>query len=1377
MARRHRWLLTAGAIVVALVVLGIVLFPVAIRRLAVRQLEAATGRDVTITSVRLGLFRGELEVTGLRVASRTDEPPLAELDRLEAEFGVWPLLRGRLELHSATLVAPRVRVIRRPSGDLNVTDLIERYTRGPAGEPADVRIGRVRVDNGLATFEDRAVGRTWTASGLSLELKDLATRSDAATGTLGLTFKLGDAPVSVQARSIAARPAQAHVTVQVEGLDLAQAAAYQPPDAAVRLERGRFSTRLEVRYEAAAGVRAGGDVAIADLVLSRRGQADPFVTTPLLTMTSRDIVYRDGQLSAARLEMKGDPWILDASTSPPSRYDLRGVRVVVEDASHPARAPARVSVVAGLPDGASADVLGTATIQPLAADLAVSLQGVDLGLARPYVPKTVPVAPDRGRLSAALKVGYAPDGTVRVGGTVTVAEPVLLRAGQKEPLVTAPLVTVRVADVRYRAGAVTAGEIDVRADPFVTDTTRSPALRLPLKDVRVTVKDARYPDAHPAQVALRADVPNNGQVRVTGTATAAPFAADLTVKTTDVDLTLARPYFPEGTPVSLGGGRLTAEVKARYQADASVRAGGTLSIAQAVVVRAGQAEPLMTAPVLAGQVVDVVYANGAVEVKRLEVTGEPVFVDGTRTPSARVGLSGLRVTVEGARYPSGRGDRPARIAVVAGLRTGGTLEARGTVTPTPLAAALDVAAADVDIAVARPWIPADLPLRLGGARIAADAKVRYQADGSVAADGTTTISDVKILRPGESEPFLIHPRLEIAVTDLVVKGGAVSAARIVAAGAPVLVDDRAEPPRRFATRSLRLEAERFTWPARGPTRVAIAAELPESGTLGVRGTFVTDTRTLEAEVQLEGAALEPYRQFLPIPAPVRGRVSGAFTVSGTLADTISIRARGEARVADLTLGPRQDPPLTIRRVTAEGIDVRWPGRIRVDRVLVDHPAVVVERARDGTFALRRMLTPGGGPGSPATAAASPTAAPPAGNARGSGTPSEPEPTPAAGAAPVVEVGELKVEAGQARFIDRAATPFYSEEITRLALDLDGLSTAPNGRAQLTVQGVVGEAGALELAGEVSPFGQPFYLDVAGELRNFAVPRVNPYMRRFLDWIARSGQLSTKLHYRVVGDELEATNEIVVQRLNVERVLATDDADRKVGVPLGLAVSILKDTRGDIRLTVPIGGRLSAPEFSFGDAIATAIRNVMAKLVTAPFRAIGRIFQSKEGEIADLKVNPVTFPAGTATLTPEIARQLQRVADFLREAPYIKLTVRPVVTATDVAALKTQEVTARIQKVQREEKLEDFETAARLTLRRELPNVLMPLKVEEVVAALRDRTVLPPEAPRQLAERRLEAGRRELVARAGIEPERVATEVGRVDPDAPGQGRLEFALDD
>lgn len=306
---------------------------------------------------------------------------------------------------------------------------------------------------------------------------------------------------------------------------------------------------------------------------------------------------------------------------------------------------------------------------------------------------------------------------------------------------------------------------------------------------------------------------------------------------------------------------------------------------------------------------------------------------------------------------------------------------------------------------------------------------------------------------------------------------------------------------------------------------------------------------------------------------------------------------------------------------------------------------------------------------------------------------------------------------------------------------------------------------------MAPFGEPFFLEVRGEVRDFALPRTNPYLRRFFDWMARRGELTTQVHYRVVGGQIAGTNEVFVQRLAVEPA-RSGQAGEPLGLPLGLMVALLKNPRGDIRLSVPVSGELGSPQFSFGEAIATAFRNVLLRLVTGPLEAIGRVFRTDEGEVA-VAVDPLPFEPGSAALAPDAARQLQRVADVLRASPYVGLQIEPVVTEADRAALRLQEVTARVHRLQRERGL-DFAAAAATLFRSRFPDRPLPGTVDTMLAALGD-SISPPEpAARALAARRLEVTRQALREQAGIEPGRLmaGAEAAR---EASGEPRVEFTL--
>jgi hypothetical protein len=544
--------------------------------------------------------------------------------------------------------------------------------------------------------------------------------------------------------------------------------------------------------------------------------------------------------------------------------------------------------------------------------------------------------------------------------------------------------------------------------------------------------------------------------------------------------------------------------------------------------------------------------------------------------------------------------------------------------------------------------------------------------------------------------------------------------------------------------------------------VELAVELPGAGRLGVTGTAALDPQAIDLAIDLRNAALAPYRVLLPFDAPIAGEASAAFTLAARMTSDVTATGSGQAELRAFTLGPPDRPAVSVERVEVTGVELAWPGDARVDRVRVVKPAVLLERDKDGSFPLRAMLTPRDqGPARIAETAA-PAAAPP--------SPATPGATPSRPFA--VAIREIAVDDGNIRFVDRSTTPAYSEEMSRVALTATNVSTAPGERIALTMQAVVGATGALELKGEVAPTADPFYLDVQGELRELPLPRSNPYFRQVFDWFLKRGSVSNKIHYRIVGDRLTAENDVKVQRLSVEKDASPVASDRKIGLPLGLIVAMVTDKRGDIEFSLPVSGSLKEPGFSVGGAIWAALKNVLTNMVTGPFQAIGKLF-SKGDEVAELKVDPVTFDPGSATVNAEGHQHLQRVADFLRASPNVRLALRAVISADDLATLRTAEVTARIQRVQREDRLDSFGAAASTLFHDTFPGQPVPDSAEKIVDRLRERTPLPDDAPVDLATKRVEAARQALIRAGGVEADRLTA--GGALAGAPGQGRVEFEL--
>ena len=447
--------------------------------------------------------------------------------------------------------------------------------------------------------------------------------------------------------------------------------------------------------------------------------------------------------------------------------------------------------------------------------------------------------------------------------------------------------------------------------------------------------------------------------------------------------------------------------------------------------------------------------------------------------------------------------------------------------------------------------------------------------------------------------------------------------------------------------------------------------------------------------------------------------------------------------------PGKDAPLKLQRLEINGIDFAWPTYARVARIRLKQPVGEVDRAADGTINVQKLFTPApkpGAPASPAPPAKAPEKPAPAGPAAKSQGPLE-----------TMELffKEIVIEDGYTRFLDHTTQPAFSEDVSKINLSVKNLSNKASQRASVAMQAVVGGDSALDLRGEMAAIGAPTYVDMVGELKKFALPAANPYMDSLLAWIIRRGDLTAKLEYKIEQDKLDAKNDILVGNLKVAPSRASDEVKKRIGLPLGLIVALIKDGDGNIHVNVPISGTLTDKQFDFSDAIWTAVKNVLINVLKAPFRAIGGLFTSGDNKIDELKVDSVTFAAGSAVLSPEMERQTVRVADFMRRAPYVGLTLNSVTSPEDEEALKARAVAARLEKFQKEQGISDPAAALRRYYQVAVKDAQLPRTVDDQILLLRKREPAPTAALADLRKQRLDVTRDRLAKVEGIPEARLA----------------------
>jgi uncharacterized protein DUF748 len=944
-----------------------------------------------------------------------------------------------------------------------------------------------------------------------------------------------------------------------------------------------------------------------------------------------------------------------------------------------------------------------------------------------YVPSDAPLRPVAGRLSSRARVTIDEEGGT-VQGRSTLEQLEVVRAGQRRPFLTAPRLVTTVDGLRF-GGATSADRIDIEGSAIIDDS-RAQAADGPIQLSRIsgTLRNASASDRAPAAVQLDVALPQHGTLTVRGTATFRPLTANLVAAVNEASLQPLAAYIPASSPVQLGtGARIDGELRIRLASDHALHAEGQLRSSQLELYRRDLADPFLIQPRLDVGIDDLSLHNGLLTVRRLSLSGHPTFVDHSVSPPARWEVAEVTGTVTEFSWPSGE---PARVKARARLTTGGRSTLEATVRPSPLELNARIRMNDVPATRFNAYLPDGTDVHIARGAVAADIRVDHAQKQATRLTSTMTLSE-PALETRDGAPLVSDQAVRLSVRATVEPDGRVAVEQAALDATPVVAG--------VALRALHVEAAALQWPPTTPARLRATARLPDSGTAQASGTLDSRDGGLALELAVRDAALGPWAPLLNIGAPAAGRLDANVRLSGNYRQPKELRTTGEAAVHDIRIGDADEPTIRVPRLEATGVEIVGRRIVHAATLAAHGPSVVVTRAEGGGFPILRMLG-GHGPGE-----------------------AKDRPSPA------ITIDRITIEDGNARFVDRTTTPPFSAELRRLSAivtDLDTRDTAP---ARVELNAVVGNAGALDLAGSVAPFATPFALDVAGTLTDFRVPSTNPYLREAFGWVAPRGRLTTKLRYRVEGNRLEASNDILVENLAVRR--ATGEVDPRIGVPLGLVVALLKNARGDIEVSVPVTGNLDRPGFGFGDALARAARRLIGKVVTGPFRAIGRALRGGGGnDITDLRVEPVRFGDGSARLTPEAREHVDRIGDFLAETPGVQVVLRPVVGRGDLHALRREAAIAGVQRYRREHTKEDFDSAARA-----LAGSAPDTDVDTALETIASRQPLPVAAAQELAAARSAATREALAAVAARTKTHVRMGPAAIEREDAEGGRVEIDL--
>jgi uncharacterized protein involved in outer membrane biogenesis len=256
------------------------------------------------------------------------------------------------------------------------------------------------------------------------------------------------------------------------------------------------------------------------------------------------------------------------------------------------------------------------------------------------------------------------------------------------------------------------------------------------------------------------------------------------------------------------------------------------------------------------------------------------------------------------------------------------------------------------------------------------------------------------------------------------------------------------------------------------------------------------------------------------------------------------------------------------------------------------------------------------------------------------------PSTAAAAPPPIRIDQVTLQAGTVSITDHFIKPNYSAELAEIGGRITGLSSAAETTADIDLRGSY-DGAPVTIAGKLNPLAAVPTLDLKAEVRGVEMTPLSPYSGKYAGYAIDKGKLSLFLGYKVDQGKLAADNRIFLDQLTFGEKVDSPDA---IKLPVTLAVSLLKNRRGEIDINLPISGTLNDPEFSVGGIIVQVIVNLLTKAITAPFALLGSLFGGGE------ELSHVAFAPGRSSLDATALKRLEALAKALDDRPGLKLEV-------------------------------------------------------------------------------------------------------------------------
>ena len=227
------------------------------------------------------------------------------------------------------------------------------------------------------------------------------------------------------------------------------------------------------------------------------------------------------------------------------------------------------------------------------------------------------------------------------------------------------------------------------------------------------------------------------------------------------------------------------------------------------------------------------------------------------------------------------------------------------------------------------------------------------------------------------------------------------------------------------------------------------------------------------------------------------------------------------------------------------------------------------------------------------------------------------------------------------------SPFRSK-ISEIEGTVSQISNSSKPALQVNLKARLGEQGRASYKGTFLPASSFPIQNGEFKLSDFDMLSLSPYSLQAFGRPVEGGKLHAEIMSRTEGKLIFAENNFVLDRF----LLGDLQRESATTLPIRTALSILRDSQGQIKVSIPLRGDVQAPGYSYRKLLYQSAENLIVAVVASPFSLLASLYNFSSEELSHIDFQPQEYKLAESEIP-----KIEVIKKALTERLALRLEIR------------------------------------------------------------------------------------------------------------------------